>query len=645
MAYDAARNRVVLHGGTTASGVAADTWEWDGESWKQLPTTGLGPRTSHAMAYDPLRQQLVLFGGHDGAEKQAGAWTLSKDAWTRLDEGAKEAPQARTGHVMAFDASRGVVVLQGGRNDGPPLGDTWEWTGTEWLDVSLTDPSQLAADQITMCPDGQGLLLAMPERSIPSQVLEFWTRRGTRWSRVPLAAGQRPDVRKGPALAYDPGRGLALLLGGADGWSWDGSTLTRLPTAQPQPPLHLSQELSPAAAADGTSVWLYSGGPTVDLWRWDGAGWLDQSPTSAPAVPGGGALAVYLGAPYFYEFLSLGCSPPACPDGRLWELSKGVWQLLEPTPRPSARLDPALVSTPRGLLLVGGAASAGDGVTDTDTWLYTPGKGWAVKPGLQSGRAALQHPAVAYDPKRDRVVSFGGRVANSPLRPETWEWDGTSWTIVSTQGPAPRWGAAATYDRASQKVVLVGGMDAQHHVLSDVWEWDGATWNERTALPEGRVRMALADGPTGLVTYGGNFGLGQQLIRAPALGRRPALQFEASLPPTLCHHAAISSVRVRANAAGAGGMGTPGVELYGWSTRGEWRKLASRGDLGATGMNLPAPPSAPLDWTSPGDAQELVLGQDCRLAFQLRPLVGSTPGAESALLVDFLEVRVRYTPQ
>src|SRR5688572_4916037 len=66
MAYDAARQRIVLFGGRIDSGVAplGQTWEWDGSSWSlQNPAASPPPRHSHALAYDAARQRIVLFGG------------------------------------------------------------------------------------------------------------------------------------------------------------------------------------------------------------------------------------------------------------------------------------------------------------------------------------------------------------------------------------------------------------------------------------------------------------------------------------------------------------------------------------------------------------------------------------------------------
>lgn len=62
-AYDANRQRVVLFGGSSNSGLVGDTWEWDGEQWTQLGDTGPLPRSGHALTCDSGRQRIVLFGG------------------------------------------------------------------------------------------------------------------------------------------------------------------------------------------------------------------------------------------------------------------------------------------------------------------------------------------------------------------------------------------------------------------------------------------------------------------------------------------------------------------------------------------------------------------------------------------------------
>src|SRR6185503_7686360 len=57
LAYDSARHRVVLFGGTDSKSRALnDTWEWDGTRWiRGFPQTPPPARSRHALAYDAAR--------------------------------------------------------------------------------------------------------------------------------------------------------------------------------------------------------------------------------------------------------------------------------------------------------------------------------------------------------------------------------------------------------------------------------------------------------------------------------------------------------------------------------------------------------------------------------------------------------------
>ena len=78
LAYDAARERVLLFGGRAGGSVLqGDTWEWDGHDWTQVADTGPDPRAGHALAFDGPRQRLVLFGGEAaGPALRADTWEL-----------------------------------------------------------------------------------------------------------------------------------------------------------------------------------------------------------------------------------------------------------------------------------------------------------------------------------------------------------------------------------------------------------------------------------------------------------------------------------------------------------------------------------------------------------------------------------------
>jgi len=77
MAYDAARRQVLLFGGddSRTPRLLNDTWVWDGSNWvQQFPANSPPARDSHAMAYDAARDQVMLFGGAPGVGWVADTW-------------------------------------------------------------------------------------------------------------------------------------------------------------------------------------------------------------------------------------------------------------------------------------------------------------------------------------------------------------------------------------------------------------------------------------------------------------------------------------------------------------------------------------------------------------------------------------------
>jgi hypothetical protein len=130
MAYDAARKRVVLFGGSKPnySGPTNDTWEYDGTAWAlRQPNAVPSPRNGACMAYDSARRVSVLFGGSLDAPTNSVAndsWEWDGNVWRQGPSG----PPARRSCVMAYDQARGAIVLFGGNPNAHArgaLGDTW----------------------------------------------------------------------------------------------------------------------------------------------------------------------------------------------------------------------------------------------------------------------------------------------------------------------------------------------------------------------------------------------------------------------------------------------------------------------------------------------------------------------------------------
>src|SRR5262249_49971951 len=141
--HDPTRQRSVAFGLSANSQLA--TWEWDGVTWSKIGTATQPPsRQRHAMAWDAARQRVVLYGGMLGTagpvasdlwEWDGASWTQRARAW---------GPRGRGGRSMAYDEARRRLVVFGGSAFGAtaPLQDTWEWDGNAWSMASSSGPGR-----------------------------------------------------------------------------------------------------------------------------------------------------------------------------------------------------------------------------------------------------------------------------------------------------------------------------------------------------------------------------------------------------------------------------------------------------------------------------------------------------------------------
>ncbi len=159
-----------------------------------------------------------------------------------------------------------------------------------------------------------------------------------------------------------------------------------------------------------------------------------------------------------------------------------------------------------------------------DTWIFEPGLGWALtNPG---GPSARGRHAVAFDSNAQRMLVFGGRfrptgmTGNYTLYNDLWAFDfsARTWERLSdgTDGPAPRYFAAAAYDAASDSFYVYGG-DTNPSALTidvstEVWKFSGGTWQEVSVSGQAPAPNRLFVGYTHdskrnkLIVYGGQVG-------------------------------------------------------------------------------------------------------------------------------------------
>ncbi len=253
MAYDAARQRVVLFGGSSGGSVyLGDTLEWDGTNWTQLaPASSPSSRADHAMAYDSARQRVVLFGGSGSSGNLGDTWEWDGTNW--LARFSLNYPSPRTDHAMAYDAARQRVVLCGGSSGG---NETWVWDGTNWTQLTpASSPS----------PIGH----AMAYDAARQRVVLFgccsqtWEWDGTNWTLATPSVS--PSARTDHALAYDEVRQRTVLFGGGYGSAFYDILLYQ---GTFFPSIYFTYTVPI---------------PFGDTWEWDGTNWTQLAPASSPS--------------------------------------------------------------------------------------------------------------------------------------------------------------------------------------------------------------------------------------------------------------------------------------------------------------------------------------------------------------------------
>ena len=241
MVWDPVSEEVVLFGGCADGECpAADTWVWDGIRWTRRIDLVLSPaaRTRPAMAWDDARETVVLWGGEGTGGARNDTWEWNGSSWaSRVTAGVR--PPARRGPAGATDPATGQAFIHGGEDDGA-LSDTWAFGGSRWFDVTPAPPGPAVfhAALTTDAVRGEAVLYGGDD---PMGIASgTWVWDGTGWARRTTGAG--PGPRRLAAMAWDPSREQVLLFGGegqanalSDLWSWDGAAWTSVAVAGDKP--------------------------------------------------------------------------------------------------------------------------------------------------------------------------------------------------------------------------------------------------------------------------------------------------------------------------------------------------------------------------------------------------------------------------
>lgn len=632
IAYDAQRGETVLFGGD-AFPARDDTWMWNGTRWLLgTPTTPPAPRGFHAMAYHPVLARVVLFAGFIdfGVPADRNLYSWDGTNWSVIP--TTGAPARTAGHSMAFDVARQELVVFGG-GEGPD--ELWTLSGGTWSLENPAGPRPSARTAPAMAYDaGRGVVVLVGGYASPNWLDDVWEWDGTSWTEV-TSVGPRPEPRESAAMVYHAGIGRVVLYGGnslfehTDLWTWDGVAWTDVTPVETSP-----------VEVDGPVVYDAARLETLtfdvdETWVWDGNAWnqVAPGPPSATFVADAAYDAARGHVAAFGTRTGSSLVATWAWDGTSWT---------DITPATGARPPAQFLAT---------AYDAARGVTllfdrNGDTWTWD-GAAWTDVTPVGTNPPSRLYAALGDDPVRERVVLYGGN-----QRTDTWEWDGSTWTQVVTANTPPERGKLA-YDPARRELVLFAGSRTFATTMrithTEVWAYDGTDWSLR--MPSvGRVprarhvsNLVFDDARSRFIVHGGSdISQSDGVVDDTwelALPVDPRTELSAALPSNVSV-AALEDVRVRASCGGsfAGyGVTGDGAALYvltGTTTT----------DLGA---NTTASPAASSLEFAPSIADaatfaQAIIGGDGRARIGCRANLTTAAGGDGAIAADYLEVRWRY---
>ena len=284
---------------TTAPAVANLPGTAQGFNWLSVATSSPRPsaRSGHRMVYDPVRARVILFGGSNATGYLNDVWEFETATrqWTNVTPPSGPAPIPRSNFAMAYDEARNKVVVYGGNcstqySNVSIIGDTWEWdpAARTWAHrpASSLVFVGLSGSGATYDPVRQQVILfgGRPYWQFDYNGMFAWD--GNNW--VALSPATTPVGRALHGLTTDRARNRVVMFGGYNGnvlndtWEWDGSNWTQFATSGPNPG-HLG---APAMAyhAARNKIVLFGGSATADdTWEWDGASWNTLSPQTSPS--------------------------------------------------------------------------------------------------------------------------------------------------------------------------------------------------------------------------------------------------------------------------------------------------------------------------------------------------------------------------
>jgi len=288
VAFDTVRNRLIVvsvFGDRDSSG----TWEWDGRNWMRAGILPESMLDASVMTFDKDRAVCVLYTSDIRSPRRSKTYLWNGVSWALASE---DGPPGRESCAIAYDEFRRRVVLFGGRVGEfnlpqETLGDTWEWDGVAWTQLSPSAPC--ARNSAAMCYDPlrRRMVLFGGANATAPFLTDTWELAGSVWTR---RSNFGPLGRTGAAAAFDSISGEVILFGGSTGgltndiWSWNGSHWTLVGAGGIRSRQYATLWFDPNGAGMRVFGGVNGDGALSDVWE------LQRAPGTAPNVRPGSVL-------------------------------------------------------------------------------------------------------------------------------------------------------------------------------------------------------------------------------------------------------------------------------------------------------------------------------------------------------------------
>jgi hypothetical protein len=245
LAYDSGRNREILVGQSAeqlSAGAATSTWEWDGQSWRQVKTAH-APDTLYGYltgAYSPeLRATVVV-----DSRSLGPTWLFDGTDWRSV--GASH-EQQQYSHVM-YDVTRhSIVAITLAFSNYQNSYHTWQFDGRDWSPIATIGGATPGGWQspVVGLDQERDLWVVFGGNNVAFDLADTWTSEGTSWTgQAPTTS---PPARSMSPIEWDPSHHRLVMFGGVsrtgrggedfdgDTWTWDGSIWAHVAGPLPAP--------------------------------------------------------------------------------------------------------------------------------------------------------------------------------------------------------------------------------------------------------------------------------------------------------------------------------------------------------------------------------------------------------------------------